>query len=158
MTARRISRGTQKRWSELRRVTIAAVLAAIALFTGPAVRAADMRVTLTLYGRPISTRPATALMRGGVLFVDAVDMTRVFDGLLVFERNGIRISVRGHSESFRVGQHLAVVDQTNVKLQAAPFDYNGDIFVPLSTIIDADPALRLTWVNQHHADLHINAF
>jgi hypothetical protein len=137
---------------------LAVFIAAIAFVPSQAVRAADMRVTLTLDGRPISSRPATALMRGGVLFVDAVDMTRVFDGLLVFEKNGIRISVRGHSESFRIGQHVAVVDDTNVKLQAAPFEYNGDIFVPLSTIIGADPALRVTWVNQHHADLHINAF
>jgi hypothetical protein len=92
------------------------------------------------------------------LFVDAVDMTRVFDGLLVFERNGIRISLRGHSESFTIGRRIAVVDQTNVRLQAAPFEHNGDIFVPLAPIINADPALHVTWINPHHADLHVSAF
>jgi len=85
-------------------------------------------------------------------------MTRVFDGLLVFERNGVRIGVRGHSESFTIGRRIAVVDKTDVRLRAAPFEHNGDIFVPIGPIITADPALRLTWINRHHADLHVSAF
>lgn len=117
-----------------------------------------MRVSLTLDGRPISSRPSVALVRSGVLFVDAIDITRVFDGLLVFERHGVRIGVRGHSESFTVGRRIAVVDKTNVRLRAAPFEYDGDIFVPIGPIVSADPALRLTWINRHHADLHVSAF
>ncbi len=113
---------------------------------------------MTLDGRPISTRPSVALIRGGVLFVDAVDVTRVFDGLLVFERRGVRISVRGHTESFRLGNRIAVVDKTNVRMRASPFEYEGDIFVPIGPIITADPALHLTWINRHHADLHVDAF
>lgn len=93
-----------------------------------------------------------------MLFVDCIDVTRVFDGLLVFERRGVRISVRGHTESFRLGNLIAVVDKSNVRLRVAPFEYDGDIFVPLDPIIKADPALRVTWINRHHADLHINAF
>jgi len=117
-----------------------------------------MRVILTIDGRPLSTRPSQALIRNGVLFVDAVDVTRVFDGLLVFERRGVRIGVRGHTESFRLGSLIAVVDKTNVRLRAAPFEYDGDIFVPIGPIISADPALHLTWINRHHADLHVDAF
>ncbi len=131
------------------------------LFAGAsqAVRAAavDQRVSLTLDGRPVSTR-SVALVRNGVLFVDCIDVTRVFDGLLVFERRGVRISVRGHTESFRLGSLIAVVDKTNVRLRVAPFEYEGDIFVPFDPIIKADPALHITWINRHHADLHVDAF
>ena len=134
------------------------LLAAIAVFAAAPVRASDTRVSLTLDGRPISSKPSVAFIRAGVLFVDAVDMTRVFDGLLVFERNGVRLGVRGHSESFTLGRRIAVVDKTNVRLSAAPFEYEGDIYVPIGPIIKADPALRLTWINRHHADLHVSAF
>jgi hypothetical protein len=134
------------------------LLAAIVVLAAQSVYAADTRVILTLDGRPISSRPSVAFVRAGVLFVDAVDMTRVFDGLLVFERNGVRIGVRGHNESFTIGRRIAVVDKTNVRLSAAPFEYGGDIFVPIGPIITADPALRLTWINRRHADLHVNAF
>jgi hypothetical protein len=122
------------------------------------VKAADTRVILTLDGRPISARPSMAMMRNGVLFVNAVDVTRIFDGLLVFEKNGVRLGVRGHFESFTIGRRMVIVDKTKVPLKVAPFEYNGDIFVPISPIIGADPALRLTWVNQHHADLHVSTF
>jgi len=125
---------------------------------GQSAGAADTRVTLTLDGRPISTRPSVALIRSGVLFVDAVDVTRVFDGLLVFERRGIRIGVRGHSESFTIGRPVAVIDKTNVRLKVAPFEYQGDIFVPIDSIINADPKLHITWINRRHADLHVDAF
>jgi hypothetical protein len=134
------------------------MLTAFALFASAAANAAETRVILTLDGRPISTRPSMALMRDGVLFVDAVDITRIFDGLLVFERNGVRLGLRGHNESFTIGRHVMLVDKTAVRLKAAPFEYNGDIFVPIDPIIGADPALRLTWINRHHADLHVNAF
>ena len=134
------------------------MLTAFVLLAYAPAKAADTHVILTLDGRPISTRPSMALMRGGVLFVDAVDITRIFDGLLVFERNGVRLGLRGHNESFTIGRHVVLVDKTAVRLKAAPFEYNGDIFVPIDPIIGADPALRLTWVNQHHADLHVNAF
>jgi|GEM_PF-4706019 hypothetical protein len=120
--------------------------------------AVDMRVALTLDGRPISTRASVAIVRDGVLFVNAVDITRVFDGLLVFETNGIRLGVRGYNISFTIGRHVALVDKTAVRLKVAPFEHDGDIFVPLGPIIGADPALRLTWVNPHHADLHVTAF
>ncbi len=128
------------------------------LFASHAAGAADTRVSLTMDSRPISTRPSVALIRDGVLFVNAVDMTRVFDGLLVFERHGVRLGVRGHNLSFTIGKRIALVDKSAVRLRVAPFEFNADIYVPIEPIIKADPALRLTWVNRRHADLHVSAF
>ncbi|MGH7714884.1 MAG: hypothetical protein ACREML_02695 [Vulcanimicrobiaceae bacterium] len=137
---------------------MAVAFAVVVLLASHAASAADTRVSLTLDGRPISTRPAVALVRNGVLFVDAVDVTRVFDGLLVFERHGVRLGVRGHNLSFTIGKRIAQVDKSGVRLKGAPFEFDGDIFVPVEPIVNADPALHLTWVNRRHADLHVNAF
>lgn len=115
-------------------------------------------MALTLDGRPISRKPVIALLHDGVLFADAVDLTRVFDGLLAFEKDGMRTTIHGHVYAFHVGVRVAQVDRDHVRLPGAPFEYGGDMYVPLRTILKADGGLRLTWAAPRHADLHVIVF
>jgi len=97
-------------------------------------------------------------MHEGALFVDVVDLTRVFNGLLVFERGGVRITVHGHTASFFVGRRTAQIDKAQVHLPGAPFEYAGDVFIPMATVLAADKAISLAWLSPHHADLHLTVF
>ena len=124
----------------------------------PAAFARDSAVALTLDGRPISHKAQVALVHDGVLFVDAVDLTRVFDGLLIFEKAGARITVRGNTFAFHLGQRTAIVDHQSVRIAGAPFEYAGDVFVPMSAILSADKGLSLTWTGRNRADLHVTVF
>ena len=106
----------------------------------------------------MSRRADIAVVRRGRLFVDAVDWTRAFNGLLIFEKHAVRLTVRGHTVAYHVGSRTAYVDQQPRTIQSAPFERNGDIYIPIDTAIAVDGGLRLVWVNPRHADLHVGVF
>ena len=120
---------------------------------------ADTPVNLTLDGRPISRKADVALERNGAMFVDAVDFTRVFNGLLVFGPEGaVKIIVRGHSSTFVPGNRVAHIDGKAVKLPEAPFVHNGDLYVPVSVILGSATGISLHRIDATHADLHLTVF
>ncbi|MGH7329607.1 MAG: stalk domain-containing protein [Polyangiaceae bacterium] len=115
-------------------------------------------MALTLDGRPMSRRTDAAVLRNGRLFVDAVDWTRAFNGLLIFEKNAVRLTVRGHTSAYHVGSRTAFVDRQSWKLRAPPFERSGDIYIPIDTAIAIDGGLKLVWINRRHADLRVGVF
>lgn len=133
--------------------------AATAVRPAPAGAAADVPVNLTLDGRPISNKPDVAVMHDGVMFVDAVDFTKVFNGLLVFSgKEGVKIAVRGHSATFHAGERHATIDGKTVQLQAAPFVRGGDIYIPIKTILAPRTAITMRETGPNEADLHLAVF
>ena len=121
--------------------------------------AADSVVHLTLDGRPISSKPDVALLHGGAVFVDAVDFTKVANGLLVFEgKETVKIVVRGHTATFRAGERSARLDGKTVQLAQAPFEHNGELYIPLAAVLKGSPGTTLHVIDKSHADLHLAVF
>ena len=121
--------------------------------------AADVPVVLTLDGRPVSKRPGMAVRHNGVLFVDVVDLTKVFDGLLVFDGpRTVKIALRGHTATFTVGSPAARIDGKKTKLPAAPLLRNGDIYIPMSVMVGPRTGIGLNVIDPTHADLHVAVF
>lgn len=121
--------------------------------------AADTPVNLTLDGRPISRKPDVAVMRNGQLFVDVVDLTRVFDGFLVFEPGQtVKIAIRGHTGTFVAGKLAARVDGKPVTLPEAPFLRNGDLYIPIGVILGRRTGISLAKLGPRRADLRVAAF
>ena len=137
-------------------------MVAIALafaIAGTRALAADTRVNLTLDGRPISRKPDVALLRNGQMFVDAVDLTRVFSGFLVFEpEETVKIAVRGHTGTFHAGQRAARIDGKAVTLPEPAFLHNGDLYIPVSVILGPQTGISLVKLGPRRADLHVAAF
>ncbi len=96
-----------------------------------ATRAADSSLALTIDGRPISKNPHTALIRGGLPFVDLIDIVRTFNGLITIGAGHVGASVGKHEARFAVGDASATIDGAPVAMPAAAFRANGDLFVPL---------------------------
>lgn len=120
---------------------------------------ADVPVVLTMDGRPVSKRPGMAVRHNGVLFADVIDLTRVFDGLLVLDGpRTVKLAIRGHTATFTVGSKTARIDGKKVALQAAPLLRNGDIYVPISTFVGPKTGIGLKMIGPKHADLHVAVF
>jgi hypothetical protein len=111
-----------------------AVAAALAV---PA-RAADVPFTVLLDGRPLTSHSTGtgALARNGLVYIDVVVATKTFSGLLTFADGGqsVRMSFRGHTALFHVGNRVATFDGKRRVMAGAPFKQNGDIYVSLPTI------------------------
>ena len=121
--------------------------------------AADTRVALTLDGRPISRKPDVALLRNGQMFVDVVDLTRVFSGFLIFEPGEtVKIAIRGHTGTFRGGQRAARIDGKAVTLPEPAFLQNGDLYIPITVILGKSTGISLVKLGPRRADLHVTAF
>jgi len=120
--------------------------------------AADTAVSLTLDGRPVDKHGGIAVMRGGTIFVDAVDMTKSFDGLINMVRGGgATIEIRGNTGAFVPGSKTAVVNGQKLVIPA-PFMRNGDLFVPLEFFITRVAKARVRVDAAHkHADILVNA-
>ncbi|MBV8601539.1 MAG: hypothetical protein JO359_08255 [Candidatus Eremiobacteraeota bacterium] len=138
---------------------IAAALVAFGLTISPALAAADTPVHLTLDGRPISEKTDVAVLHDGELFIDAVDFTRVANGLLVFEGKGtVKLAVRGHAATFSAGTRTARIDGKSVTLAHAPFERHGDLYIPFAAILKQSPGTTLHVIDKTHADVHLAVF
>ena len=130
------------------------------LLVAPALpAAADEPVNLTVDGRPVSSKPDVAVMRNGVMYVDAVDFTKVFNGLLVTSAPGaIKIAVRGHTAAFHSGERSAVIDGKHVTLEGPAFTRNGDVYIPIKTILYPHTTITMRSTGKDAADLHVSVF
>jgi hypothetical protein len=120
--------------------------------------AADAVVTLTLDGRPIDKHGGIAVMHAGTVFVDAIDMTKTFNGLISMRTGGsATITIGGSTGAFVPGSTTAVVNGVKARIPA-PFMRGGDLFVPLNFFIT-----RLTRAKvridaaRRRADILVNA-
>jgi hypothetical protein len=121
----------------LRKIIVVCLM--LACWTGlapSAVRAADTVYTILIDGRPMTAnaKDTGGLSHDGVVFVDVVELTRAYSGLLTFANSGrtMTISIRKRTAIFTKGRPFAVVNGAAVKLPAAPFIYAGDFYVPIT--------------------------
>ena len=135
----------------------AGLLAAAALSLTAQASAADSVVILTLEGRPLDRHSGVAVLHHGVVFADAIDLTRSFDGLITLLRSGsATITIGPNTGTFTPGSARAMVNDLSVALPYAPFMRNGKLFVPLEAFssriagakVSSDPA-------RHRADIRV---
>ncbi len=118
---------------------IALVFAVALTLAPPAARAAGYPYVVTIDGRamtPKASNSTGAMWSAGVIYIDAVVATKVFDGLLTQRNHGktMTLTIRRHDGTFTLGSLYALIDGKRLRLPGAPFRYEGDIFVPLSAL------------------------
>ncbi len=121
-------------------------------------RATDSTVTLTLDGRAVDSRGASAMKHGGVVYGNVVNLVKSFDGLLTFQGNAVVVTIHGVTGRFTEGSRTALINQGAVTMAGRAFKYNGDFYVPLETFVTriAKAKLRLN-PKQTQADIVVNA-
>ena len=112
---------------------VSASLLALVLATSAALATqAPPQVKLVVDGRPVLR--ATAISRGGVVYVELGGIVRTFSGLVVFSGPKATVSVGNRVASFTVGSSKANLDGGVVPMGGTTFEYNHDRFVPLQFI------------------------
>lgn len=135
-------------------------LTVAALLTVPgAARAGDATVLLTLEGRPVDRHRGVAILHRGVVYADAIDLTKSFDGFITLRRDGsATITIGINTGTFVPGSRRAIVNAARVDLPVAPLVRGGDLFVPLDAFIARIAAASVhTDVARRHADIRVAA-
>lgn len=125
----------------------ALILTCAALFAAGPAQAADRAVTLTLDGRPIDKHGGVAVLRSGIVYADAIDLVKTFDGLISLRKDGsATMTIRGNTGAFAPGSRVATINAKRVALPGAAFIRQGDLYVPLDAFIRkvAGAKVRLT--------------
>ena len=135
----------------MKRLSFAGLFCAFALAfaSTPILAAADVPYTLQLNNRGIEPSPTPgALERRGVVYIDVTRATRIFDGLVTFSGDALRLSLQHNVGDFRVGRTTARLAGTQVTLAGAPFREYGTIYLPITTVVVRLAGARL------HLDRH----
>jgi hypothetical protein len=131
---------------------------AAALLSLPArAAAADAVVELTLDGRPVDRHAGAALLHHGLVFANAIDLTKCFDGFITLLRSGAAtITIGTNTGTFTPGSSSATINAVEIALPDAPFRVNGNLFVPLEAFITdvAGASVRLS-PTLRHADIRV---
>jgi len=135
--------------------SLVAAFVAVAFALAPAL-ATDHLVTLTMDGRPVDRAGGIAIVHDGLVYADAVELVKTFDGLVTFAGKSESIEIRGHVGRFTAGTRGASVDRVRVVLPGAPFVRNGDLYVPLEFFITRIASARVRF-SPGHADIRVNA-
>jgi hypothetical protein len=135
----------------------AGLLVAAALSLGARASAADSVVELTLDGRPVDRSGGIAILHHGLIFADAIDLTRCFDGFITLQRGGAAtITIGPNTGTFVPGSPRATINALEVALPGAPFTRNGDLFVPLEAFIRGIAAADVRYNRERaHADIRV---
>ena len=127
------------------------------LFAATPTFAADKVITLTLDGRPVDRAGGIAVVRNGIVYADAIDLIKSFDGLLNLQQDGgAALTIRANTGYFKPGSTSATINKVRVTLPGAPFMRNGDLYVPLAAFITKIAGARVK-VTPGHADILVNA-
>lgn len=106
--------------------------------------AKDANVQLTLDGRPVDRDPGAAVLHRGVIYADAIDLTKCFDGFITLRANGSAvITVGPNTGTFTPGVQRARINGRLVVLSGPPFMRNGDLFIPLDSFTGHIAAVEL---------------
>ncbi len=122
----------------MKRSTLTALFCALALAfsAAPVLAAADTPYTLQLNARGIEPSPTpAALERSGVVYIDVTRATRIFDGLVSFSGDAVRLSIQHSVGDFHVGRGTARINGKQVTLPGAPFREYGTIYLPITTVV-----------------------
>jgi len=133
----------------------AALLVALAL-VAPAAAFAESLVHVTFDGRPVDRSGGIAVVRGGVVYADVVDLTKAFDGLLTTHGSSVVVTVNATTATFTAGRRIATMQAGAVGLRGAPFYRHGDLYVPLDAYVVRVAGARLR-VRANQAAIYVNA-
>lgn len=124
---------------------------ALVLACASVLAAADIPYTLLLNARGMlpSTTP-DALERDGVVYIDVARATRIFDGLVTYSGDSVRLSIQHSVGDFRIGRPVARLSGVTVKLPGPPFREYRTIYVPISTVVVRLAGARLHLDPQTH--------
>lgn len=137
----------------MKRPPFAGTLLAFALVLGcaSALAAADVPYTLQLNARgmlPSST--PDALERNGVVYIDVARATRIFDGLVTYSGDSVRLSIQHSVGDFHIGRPSARLSGATVTLPGPPFREYRTVYVPISTVVVRLAGARLRLDRQAH--------
>ncbi|MGB8267856.1 MAG: stalk domain-containing protein [Candidatus Velthaea sp.] len=137
----------------------AAALALVLCATLVPALAKDKLVTLTLNGRSVDRAGGIALLHDGVVYADAVDLVKTFNGLVTFgPHNAARIEIRGRTGTFVPGNKTATIGTAQVAMPGAAFMRNGDLYVPLVFFISHLTGARVQLdPSRTRADIRVNS-
>ena len=96
----------------LRRIVLA-LLSLLFVAAPLAVLASDQVISVRVDERPADRHGGIGVVRNGAVFIDAITITKVFSGLLLFGKNSVRINIGGASANFVVASTLAMFGVTN---------------------------------------------
>ena len=120
--------------------------------------AADRTVALTLDGRPVDRNGGSAVLHGGVVYGDVVNLVKSFNGLLTFQGDAVVVSIGNRTARFTVGSRTMKLDGVAVTMRGATFKRGGDIMVPLDAFVTRLAGAKLKVdAAQTHADIAVNA-
>jgi Intracellular proteinase inhibitor len=109
---------------------------ALVLGCASALAAADVPYTLLLNARGmLPSATPDALERDGVVYIDVARATRIFDGLVTYSGDSVRLSIQHSVGDFRVGRPVARLSGVTVKLPGPPFREYRTVYVPISTVV-----------------------
>jgi hypothetical protein len=119
--------------------------------------AADSFIELTLDCRPVDRHGGVAVERRGLVFADAIDLTKSFDGFVTVRRGGgATITIGPNTGTFTPGSPRATINEKAVVLPGAPFTRNGDLFVPLEAFITRIAGAKVHFnPTRRHADIRV---
>jgi hypothetical protein len=131
----------------------------LAVLAPTAGSSADILYGVTVDGRGLDAKNRSAINHRGVVYVNVVRAVKAFDGLLTFGRGGsLRVTVNGRTLHYRIGQRTAQLENGQViKLPGAPFDLNGDTYVPIASIATLATARYVVDTSHHVVRLTLGA-
>ena len=130
---------------------LGALALAFAFVATPVLAAADTPYTLQLNARGIEPSPTPpALERNGVVFIDVTRATRIFDGLVTFSGEAVRLSIQHSVADFRVGASSARLNGKQIALPGTPFREYGTVYLPITTVVVRLAGARLHIDRQRH--------
>jgi hypothetical protein len=111
-----------------------------------------------LDGRPVDRHADIAVLPRGLVFANAIDLTKCFDGLITLSRDGAAtITIGPNTGTFVPGSSRATINAAAVALPGPPFTRDGELFVPLAAFIADIAGARLRYSRAtHHADIRVN--
>lgn len=120
-------------------VAIGAIAVGLLWSTGKPGQAAYVAYMIMIDGRPLTDnlQNTGGLYRGGV-FVDAVKLTKAFNGLVTFSNGGATLTItlaQRTTGTFTKGSQSAKIAGKTVALAGAPFIYNGSLYVPIGAFV-----------------------
>jgi hypothetical protein len=141
----------------IRRCSAVALAAVLLGAAGAPAGAADRVVRLVLDGRPVDRAGGIAVLHGGVVYADVVDLVKAFSGLLTLHGPAVWVTIGDTYAVFTNGSRTAKIDRGSIQLPGPCFMRNGDVYVPLGAFARVAKAQVRLNPARTEADVSVNA-